>query len=123
MIHAHRYPYGMMVRGRSTADAVPAGLAAVTVLVGPASAWMAGRRRGNFGTPPGTTPVAAGYNSGIRPRPARPQPTPEPRLAPAPTLTPDLDQLVAQGPPVGVTVAATPSTSIPHPEALPATDE
>jgi hypothetical protein len=65
VIHAHRYPYGMMVRGRSTADACSAGLAAVTVL----------------------------------------------------------DQPVAQGPPVGVTVAATPSTSTPHPEALPATDE
>src|SRR5436190_817680 len=34
-----------------------------------------------------------------------------------------LDRPVAQGPPVGVTVAATPSTSTPHPEALPATDE
>jgi len=96
VIHAHRYPYGMMVRGRSTADACSAGLAAVTVL-GPASTWMAGLRRS--------------------------QPTPEPRLAPAPTLIPDLDRPVAQGPPVGVTVAATPSTSTPHPEALPATDE
>ena len=65
MIHAHRYPYGMMVRGRNTAEAVPAGLAAVTVL----------------------------------------------------------NARVAQGPPVRVTVAATPSTSTPHPEALPATDE
>ena len=65
MIHAHRYPYGMMVRGRRTADAGAAGLAAVTVL----------------------------------------------------------DGSVAQGPPIEVTAAATPSTSIPHPEALPATDE
>jgi hypothetical protein len=121
VIHAHRYPYGMMVRGRSTADAVPAGLAAVTVLVGPGSAWMAGLRRPQ--TPPGTTPVTAGYNPGIRPRPARPQTTPEPRLAPAPTLIQDLDAPVAQGPLVRVTVAATPSTSTPHPEALPATDE
>jgi hypothetical protein len=113
VIHAHRYPYGMMVRGRNTAEAVPAGLAAVTVLRGPASARMAGRRRSQ--TPPATTPVVAGDKPDVRPRPAR--------LAPAPALVQNLDQPVAQGPPVGVTVAATPSTSIPHPEALPATDE
>jgi hypothetical protein len=37
--------------------------------------------------------------------------------------TQDRDAPVAQEPPVGVTVAATPSTSTPHPEALPATDD
>src|SRR5689334_8053606 len=46
---------------------------------------MAGLRRTQ--PPPGTTPVTAGYNPGIRPRPARPQPTAEPRLAPTPTST------------------------------------
>src|ERR1044071_4172141 len=76
VIHAHRYPYGMMVRGRNTAEAVPAGLAAVTVLIGPVSARMAGRQRRQ--TPPATTPVVAGDKPDFRPRPAR--------LAPAPAL-------------------------------------
>src|SRR4051812_627840 len=59
--------------------------------LGPVSKWMAGLRRTQ--APPGTTPVTAGYNPGIRPRPARPQPTPEPRLAPTPTLIRALGQL------------------------------
>src|SRR5438270_313800 len=46
---------------------------------------MAGLRRAQ--TPPGTTPVTVGYNTGIRPRPARPQPTPGLRLASTPTST------------------------------------
>jgi hypothetical protein len=52
---------------------------------GSASMWLAGLRR--IQTPPGTTPVPSGYNTGIQRRPARPQPTPGPRLAPTPTLT------------------------------------
>ncbi|WP_426503466.1 thiol reductant ABC exporter subunit CydD [Dactylosporangium sp. McL0621] len=50
---------------------------------------MAGLRRTQ--TPPGTTPVTPRYNPGIGARPARPQPTPEPRLAPAPTSIQPLD--------------------------------
>src|SRR5689334_9150044 len=50
---------------------------------------MAGLRRPQASA--GTTPVTAGYNTGIRPRPARPQPKPEPRLAPTPTLIQTLE--------------------------------
>jgi hypothetical protein len=50
---------------------------------------MAGLRRAQ--TPPGTTPVTPGYNPGIRTRPARPQPTPGPRLAPTPLLEQPLE--------------------------------
>jgi EAL domain-containing protein (putative c-di-GMP-specific phosphodiesterase class I) len=50
-------------------------------------------------TPPGPTPVTPGYNTGIQARPARPQPTPEPRIAPTPTsiqhLASDLRRAVA----------------------------
>src|SRR5262249_43355129 len=53
---------------------------------GSVSRWMVGRRRSSFRTLAGDTPVTAGYNPGIRPCPARPQPAPEPRLAPTPTL-------------------------------------
>ena len=52
--------------------------------LGSASTWMAGLRRAQ--TPPGDAPVTAGYNPGIRPRPARPQPTPGLRLAPTPRV-------------------------------------
>ena len=51
---------------------------------------MAGLRRTQ--TPSGPTSVPAGYNTGIRPCPTRPQPTPEPRLAPTTTLTQALMQ-------------------------------
>jgi RimJ/RimL family protein N-acetyltransferase len=61
-------------RGRRVAGRAP----------GPVSEGMAGLRRAQ--TPPGPTPVTPGYNTGIRTRPARPQPTPGPRLAPTPLL-------------------------------------
>src|SRR5438309_4844899 len=60
---------------------------------------MAGLRRAQ--TPPGTTPVTAGYNTGSRPRPARPQPTPGLRLASTPTSTQALDRLQGQPRAVG----------------------
>src|SRR5262249_51311858 len=51
---------------------------------------MAGLRRAQ--TPPGTTPVTAGYNTGIRPRPARPPPTPGHPPPPTPPMKQALDQ-------------------------------
>ena len=51
---------------------------------GPSACFVteAGLRRAQ--TSPGTTPVTTTYNTGMRPRPARPQPTPGLRLAPNP---------------------------------------
>ncbi|MFC0529981.1 LLM class flavin-dependent oxidoreductase [Phytohabitans kaempferiae] len=46
-------------------------------------------------TPAGTTPDTTGYNTGSLPRPARPQPTSGPRLAPAPTSIQALGLAVA----------------------------
>ncbi len=71
---------------------------------GSVSKWLAGRRRSSFRPPPGDTPVTAGYNPGIRPRPARPQTTPEPRLAPTPTLIQTLVRASHPEPAVAVTL-------------------
>src|SRR5690349_16362317 len=75
---------------------------------------MAGLRRAQ--APAGDTPVTAGYNPGIRPRPARPQPTSEPRLAPTPTLTQTLVAAHRVRGRIEVRVAAV-GAQILHPEA------